>query len=187
MTGTVMVQGSMAAVATREGQSLAETFLSAEVILIIDVSGSMETRDAPGGVTRHDAAARELRALQGSLPGKVAVVAFSSTVEFCPSDIPSRMNGSTDMAAALRFVKPADGTGIRFVMISDGNPDSELETLEVARTFTSRVDTVYIGPEDSRGRVFLEHLAAVTGGEFAQGEAPGLLQESVMQLLEGGM
>ena len=177
--------GSLASISKNENMTLAESFLSVDAILVVDMSGSMAANDAPGGLSRYKAAENELQQLQSSMPGKVAVVAFSSTTQFCPGGIPPRLGGSTDMAAALRFVLPADGVA-QIVLISDGEPDSESATLAVAREFEHKIDTVYIGPESgyyARGRSFLEKLAAATGGQAMKSAAPGLLKEQVESLL----
>jgi Mg-chelatase subunit ChlD len=160
--------------------------LSVDAILIVDVSGSMEAHDAPGGQSRHEAAEQELRRLQETMPGKLAVVCFSDSAEFCPAGIPRRMNSGTNLAGALRFVQAADGTGIRFVVISDGQPNDENAALQVARQFTSRIDTVYIGPEGGTGRAFLQQLASWNGkgGQYAKSKAPGMLAEQVTLLLK---
>jgi Mg-chelatase subunit ChlD len=114
----------------------------------------------------------------------VAVVAFSDDVQFCPSGIPPRLAEGTNLARALRFVRAVDGLA-RIIVISDGRPNSEEGALQEARAFKSRIDTVYIGPEDDHdgGRKFLARLAKATGGEFAQSHAPGLLVDSVQRLL----
>ncbi len=93
------------------------------------------------------------------------------------------------MARALQFVQPADGTGIRFILISDGLPDDAEATLRVARTFESHIDTIYIGPEtgfDSHGREFLKRLAEATGGQGLKSEGIAQLAAPVMLLLEAG-
>jgi len=181
-----LVKGSLSALSQRDNLSLAESFLNVDAVLLVDMSGSMAAEDAPGGLARWDAAENELRRLQEQLPGKLAVIAFSSEVQFCPSGVPIRFGGGTDMAKALHFVRPADGLGIRFILISDGQPDDEKKTLKVARSFKSRIDTVYIGPEDGgvwSGRDFLAKLAAESGGIATQSKAPGLLAEQVTLLL----
>ena len=68
------------------------------------------------------------------------------------------------MDDALRFIKIADGAGIKLILISDGEPDSPSETLRVARTFTTKIDTVFIGQPGSPGAEFLRSLSAATGG-----------------------
>jgi Mg-chelatase subunit ChlD len=179
-----LVKGSLTALSQRDDLSLAESFLNVDAILIVDMSGSMGAEDAPGGISRWQAAEDELLRLQEQMPSKLAVIAFSSEVQFCPSGVPIRFGGGTDMAKALRFVKPADGLEIRFILISDGQPDSEKETLKVASSFKSKIDTVYIGPEsDQYGRRFLAKLAAESGGVFSKSTAPGLLAENVTLLL----
>jgi len=187
MASKDLVTGSLSQIAQAQNISLAESFLSADAIVIVDMSGSMSASDAPGGLSRYEAAENELIRLQGEFPGKIAVVAFSDDAIFCPTGIPIRLGGNTNMAKALRFVKPADGLA-RIILISDGEPDSASETLQVAGTFISKIDAVYIGPESrnrwsTNGREFLEKLAAASGGTFSRSKAPGLLHDDVARLL----
>ena len=190
-----IVPGSLAAIAKAEGQSLAESFMAADAIVIVDVSGSMGARDVDRpkcgwedeynpGRTRYEAACDELTKLQASIPGRVAVVAFSSTVQFVWGGQPPFLSGGTDMAEALRFVKPADGCGMRIVLISDGEPHDPDAALAVARKFQSPIDTVFVGPEGSRGAAFLRRLSEVAGGQNATKAIPQLAQH-IAGLLEG--
>lgn len=178
-----IVPGSLAAVANRDGLSLAESFLNCEVLVLIDQSGSMASPDAPGGKTRFDAADAELFRLQKQHVGQVGVISFSNHVRFCPGGQPIREHGSTDMAAALDFTCIADGA-CKIVLISDGKPDSEGETLRAAAKYRHPIHTIYIGPEDGNGRAFLTRLAKATGGRTFQSDAPGLLAEGVNELLQ---
>lgn len=184
MTNHAIVPGSIAAVANRDGLSLAESFLNCEVIVLIDQSGSMSAEDAPGGRSRYDAADAELTRLQKMHPGQVAVIAFSSRVTFCPGGVPNREGNTTNMARALDFARVADGAS-QIVLISDGLPDNEGATLTAAQQYRHPIHTIYIGPEDDRdgGRRFLARLAAATGGRALQSDAPGLLADGVNQLL----
>ena len=183
--GSQIIPGSLSAIARHQNQSLAQSWLSVEVLLIVDVSGSMLSPDAPGGRKRYDVAVEELKRLQAEMPGKIGVVAFSDSVQFCPSGHPTGSFGNTNMAHALEFVKPADDTGVRFILISDGVPDSEEKTLSVARTFKTHIDTIYIGPErDQGGREFLKRLAEASGGQFVQSEKIAELAAPVLKLLE---
>lgn len=154
----IAVRGSLQAIAQQEGQSLAESFLSADAIILVDVSGSMSG-------TPYEQACQELAKLQRDLPGKIAIIAFSDTTEFAPSGVPRFISGGTDLAGALRFVHVADGCNIRFVVISDGYPNDPEGTLREARKFQSRIDTVYIGPEGGEGEAFLRKLAQASGGQ----------------------
>lgn len=178
-----LVTGSLGAIAQRDGTSIAETFMQAEIVAVVDVSGSMDARDSRGGRRRYDVACEELARLQTNNPGKVAVVSFSNNVQFCPSGIPVYEGGGTDLARALEFVKVADGT-VKFIVISDGQPNNEEQALRIARTFTSKIHCVYVGPEEDRyGAEFLERLAQATGGRYAIATKAHELAEKVETLL----
>ena len=186
MTTKALITGSLGAIAQRDGMTLAESFLSADAILVVDMSGSRGANDAPGGISRYEAAEQELKRLQEENPGRIAVIAFSDTAEFCPTGIPRRMGAGTNLSGALRFVKAADGTGVRFIVISDGQPDDADKALGIARSFQSKIDCVYIGPQEPGyldGRGFLQKLAAASGGTYSQSAAPGLLADNVTRLL----
>ena len=170
----------------QQGQSIAESFLSVDAILLLDISASMQQTDCPNGQQRYTVACDEMRRLQRELPGKLAVIEWATGHAFVPGGVPSPPEGwSTNMAEVLRFVKAADGCEIKIILISDGEPDSEQDTLDVARTFTSKVDTIYIGPEGGRGADFLRRLADATGGR-AETKSPReilTLGQSVTKLL----
>lgn len=183
---TAVVAGSLSAMAQCNGMSLAESFLSCDLIVLIDQSASMSQRDAPGGKSRFDAADAELARIQRDNPGRVGVVAFSNYAAFCPGGVPIRLSGGTDMAEALRFIHVADNTGIKLILISDGEPDSEDKAFAQARRFKSPIHTLYIGSENGRGRAFLEKLANATGGKAFKTTAPGLLANTVETLLLKG-
>lgn len=178
-----IVQGSLSAVSKKEGYSLAETFLNVDAILLVDVSGSMDSPDAPNGMTRHDYADMELANLQTSLPGKLAVICFSDYPLFCPSGVTEKLNGGTDLAKALEFIKPADGLGIRIIVISDGQPNDAQGALRVAKTFKSKIDVVYIGPEFGGGMAFLKKLAETSGGQYVKTTEIAKLADPVRRLL----
>lgn len=176
------IPGSLKDLATRQHISLAESFLSADVIVIIDVSGSMGGYDARGGQQRYQVACEELTRLQAELPGKVAVIAFSGDVLFVPGGVPPFLGGGTDLAAALEFVRVADGT-VRFVVISDGQPNDGPRALSIARTLTSRIDCIFVGsPNDTAAQAFLRELAQHGGRSFVA-EFAGHLAEKIETLL----
>ena len=161
-----LVPGSIAAIALQSGKSIAESFVNADCIVIVDTSGSMASHDSRGGRSRYDVACEELKNLQNSLPGKIAVLSFSTTVEFCPSGVPFDFGGGTDMSKALKFAKMADVPDMSFIVISDGEPDDPNETLTIARSFKSKISTIYVGPENQPlGRDFLNRLAQASGGQ----------------------
>lgn len=181
-----IIPGSLSAIAQRENISLAESFLSAEIVILLDVSGSMGASDAPSGLTRKQAAENELISLQQKYPGKVALICFGSDVAFSPGGTPIYAGSTTNMAGALKFVKVADDTGLKIVLITDGEPDSKSETLKEARQFKSRIDAIFIGREGGSGMRFLNQLIGITGGKASESVEPGMLADGVDQLLLAG-
>jgi Mg-chelatase subunit ChlD len=180
-----LVQGSLTDIAQKSGKSLAETFINCDVVILVDTSGSMAITDSRGGNSRYDVACEELTALQGSLPGKIAVLSFSSDVMFCPSGVPIFFTGCTNMAKALQFAKIADAIeGMRFILISDGEPDFESETLTVAKSYKNKIDTIYVGPEERpTGREFLNRLSKASGGKTITADRAKELKSGIEKLL----
>lgn len=181
---TTIIPGSLAQVAKTSGKSLAETFVNADVITIVDTSGSMNEHDSRGGRTRYEIACEELANLQGSLSGKIAVLAFSHDTIFCPNGAPQFLGGGTNLAGALRFAKMADVPGIRFIVISDGQPDNEEQALAAAKTYKNRIDVIFVGPETNpTGREFLRKLAQASGGIAVTADRAKELAEVTQRLL----
>lgn len=181
---STIVNGSLADQARHNNTSLAESFLSATLIVVIDVSGSMGATDSRGGRSRYDVACAELADLQQSMPGKVAVIAFSSDTVFVPGGVPPFLGGGTDLAGALQFAHVADTPGMRFVVISDGEPDDSAAALTVASTYAARIDCVYVGPEASpHGRKFLQQLAKRSGGQSVTANRAQELRANIEALL----
>jgi Mg-chelatase subunit ChlD len=181
-----IIPGSLGAISQQENQSLAETFLSAEMVVIVDTSGSMNASDADG-MTRYERACHELALLQQRNSGKVAVIGFSNTPMFYPGGQPSLMGADTKMAKALQFTKVADVEGMKFFLISDGQPtDGEDRVLQVASQYKNKINTIYCGPEGGAGQRFLSRLAEASGGVFATADRVKELASTVeTMLLEG--
>jgi len=182
-----IVTGSLSDVAKREGMSLAESFLSADAVVLVDVSGSMDARDSRGGLSRYDVALQELAELQKRLPGKVAVIAFSDSTMFCPGGQPPLLGSGTNLAGALRFARVADVPDMRFVVISDGMPDDQDGALAEAAKYRAHISTVYVGPESDLegGRAFLAQLAAKSGGQSVTADRAQELAAKTATLLLG--
>lgn len=180
-----MITGSLGAVARKNNQSLAFSFMSVKCLVMVDVSASMGDMDAGDGLSRYDAACEQLKALQNANAGEIAVCSFSDKAEFCPSGVPIFQRRNTDMSAALQMMKMADGCGIKLVLISDGEPNDEDEALKIASKFTSRIDTIFVGSETSSGRDFLRRLSAATGGVSIvnKTEQLNLLSENITRLI----
>jgi len=147
----------------------------------------MAQNDSRGGHSRYDVACDELAQLQASLPGKIAVIAFSNEPVFCPGGVPLYQGGGTDMVKALHFTKIADIPGTQFILISDGEPDNEQETLAVAQTYYNKISTIFVGSEERLsglvGRDFLNRLAAATGGLGVTADRAKELKSHIEKLL----
>ncbi len=183
MNNTQLVPGSLSAIAQQSNQSIAETFVNADVVIIVDTSGSMCACDSRGNRSRYDVACEELKNLQSSLPGKLALLSFSDDVIFCPSGVPFNYEGGTDLAKALKFAKVADVIGMRFIVISDGEPHDEEGALKAARTYKNKIDTIFVGPEGGSGQDFLRRLAAASGGQGVTADRVKELASNVERLL----
>lgn len=180
---TQIVTGSIADLAQKNHQSLAESFISCDVIVLIDVSGSMAHVDFNKTESRYERACTALANLQASRPGKIAVISFESLPSFCPAGIPDTPGGSTDLARALSFMQAADAVpGMRFVVISDGEPDDKTEALNIARQYQNRIDVIFVGDEADRSAIqFMNQLAAASGGKQIAADSAQI--EEVIHLL----
>ena len=181
-----ITKGSISDLMQKEDVSLAESFLTCDCVVLFDVSGSMDDPDNTGR-SRYDRGCDQLRELQASMPGKIAVVQFADKVQFMPGGVPvmGASGYGTDLAAGLRFIRAADVPEMRFVVISDGSPDSESMALAEAKRFDNKIDTVYIGKEDGFGKDFLCKLASVSGGSAIQSAAENIKQD-IVYLLNAG-
>jgi hypothetical protein len=180
-----IVKGSLTDIAASSGHSLAQTFVNAEVVILVDTSGSMGTHDSRGGQRRYDVACEELATLQNGLPGKIAVLSFSQATLFCPDGKPFNQCAGTDLAGALKFARVADVPDMRFIVISDGEPDSPSAALAEAKRYQNRIDVIYVGPEAlPAGRDFLAKLAAASGGQVVTADCAQNLLAATQKLLE---
>ena len=184
-TNQSIVAGSLGAVSKKNNSSIAMGFMGVKVLVMVDVSGSMMDRDTGDGSSRYEVAVKQLELLQAENPGEVAVCCFSNGAQFCPGGVPLMLSGTTDMVAALRMMLMADNTGIRLILISDGEPDDDEKTIALARKFKSKIDTVFVGSESGRGRSFLKELSAATGGISITTEVNqlGKLSDNITRLI----
>jgi hypothetical protein len=145
----------------------------------------MSSHDAPGGKSREQVAEDDIIRLQATHKGKIALFCFADYAIFAPGGVPLNCGGSTNMAAALRYIQAADDCGSKIILISDGMPNDASETLRIAREFKNKIDTIFCGPETDTegGRAFLEKLARATGGQAVTTATPGLLGAQVETLL----
>lgn len=181
---THIVPGSITQVQKQSGKLLADVFSQIEMVVIFDSSGSMDYHDAANGKSRYDAACQELVYVQSQAPGKVAIISFSDNAQWCFNGVPEMLGMSTNLAGALKFAKQVDNPYIKFVVISDGEPNSRTEALEVAATLKGKISCVYVGPENGDGRAFLKELANQHNGTFDLRAFANSLSESILPMLE---
>lgn len=180
------VEGSIKDVMEKSGKSVGESMLTVEAIIVIDTSSSMEDRGhEDDALTRYDRALEQLAQLQYKMPGKILVAGFSDTVRYYLNGVPEFIANGTNLTQALEFVHDMDGLA-RIIVISDGYPDNSESALDVARRFKSKIDTIYVGPEDEKsGREFLQKLAQATGGISVLAREAYQLADQTILLLTG--
>lgn len=162
-----IVRGSLSSVARDTGTSVEEAFLKCDVVVIVDVSGSMGEYvrlDDGESDTRFNLANSALRQIQDKYPGRVALLQFSDTVRFMPNGELEFDGRRTEMGEALHMARAADLPGIKFILVSDGFPNNEHTALDAAKRFTQPIHTIYIGVPGGDGQLFLEKLSRVSGG-----------------------
>lgn len=179
-------QGSLQETSRSKNLPMEEVLMDVNHMVLIDTSYSMEGRDAGNGhEKRHDVAERELKVLQRDMPGKIAVISFSTDVMLCPGGIPHRFNQGTDIYKALQFIEPFDGTGIKFYLISDGECHDD-RVLEIAKQFQTPINCIFIGSEEgSDGRSMLREISKLSRGHYSKSTNVGSFQQEFLALASG--
>lgn len=181
--------GSISDLMQRDDVSLAESFMSCDCVVLFDVSGSMDNDDGTGS-SRFDRGLKELKDIQATMPGRFAIIQFADRVDFMPGGVPTMWisGAGTDLTAALKYAQIADEIpDMRFIVISDGEPDNELTAKAAATRYQNRIDTIYIGTESDHrgGRAFLTELANASGGSAITSAAENIKQD-IVYLLQAG-
>lgn len=179
----VALEGSVQDIANRTGQTIESVFANCKAAVLLDVSGSMEERDVRIGIgteerweTRFEAASEALKNIQRLYHGHIAVICFSDKVQFCPSGIPIWQGGGTKLASAMEYILPLDGSGMKFVIITDGHPDRPQACLELKEKFSEQFEIIGIG--DGANKAFLEKL-----GKFSSIQTGSLSLEGIEKKL----
>lgn len=188
MPPATIAPGSITHYAQQRNQSFALAWLAVQAVVLFDRSASMDEADAPNGQTRYQLAISELANLQARCPGEIAIVQFCDSVSLIPGGVPDAPAGTTDLAAALRYVKARNmDTGTRIIVISDGEPNCERAALEMAGAFHTRIDVIYCGPASRPdGREFLNRLALASGGQLVTADRASGLMSATLKLLTMG-
>jgi Mg-chelatase subunit ChlD len=187
------LEGSMADYQRRTGAGLAKSWLAVKAVVVVDISGSMENRDAGDGHRRVDVAKMELAKLQKKLQGQIAVVEFNYDARWRRDGSLGEPTGGTNLAGALDYVRELVGPGlprVQVVVVSDGSPDLEETALNSAKALAgagAKVSAVYVGPDNhDAGKLFLKRLAGIGGGEAAEALLVKALEQQITKLLTAG-
>jgi Mg-chelatase subunit ChlD len=173
----IIVTGSTTDLAQQEEISLAQAFVNVDIMIVIDLSGSMDMNDAKdihgNRATRRRAAETQLQKLQRDHAGKVGVIGFADHAQYLPNGSIEGIDvgGTTDMLKGLQLAETANRAGIPTVLISDGEPnyDVEHECVQLAHSLVSPLHCIYVGPENGSGLQYLQQLAtSAVSGSTAQ-------------------
>lgn len=123
---------------------------------LLDVSGSMD------GYINNTRKIDSLREVMEKYPD-AHKICFSSDV--LNSDRIPEPDGTTNLAAALRFIESVTPTPERIVLISDGEPNSISDARKAATELALPIDIIFIGHKGSEGGKFMEELAKLTNGQ----------------------
>ena len=146
-------KGSLADVAggvNTNPHKMAMALKNAELMILVDCSSSMLTKDAGDheDQARHEAAQECLDILQERFPGKIAVGAFSSESHgLVHTGVLPEPAGSTPLHLALDFFYPkVIATKMKFVVISDGEPDDPTMCIRLAQKEKYPIYCIMWGP-----------------------------------------
>ena len=137
-----------------------------QVVIVADVSPSMETRD--GGSREGKTRFQLLKAALAGLPKAIKIITFSEIVkEVASADEVNFIEDLGGTALHLGIEAAAKYKPVRTVIISDGEPNSEELARAAGDKITGIVDVVYCGdPKNKHAREFLESLAKLAQGGF---------------------
>jgi hypothetical protein len=129
-------------------------------LLIADVSGSM-TSSAWDGKRKIDVLRSAVAEIMADMPA-TRLIAFASIVR--KVDALPEPCGGTALHLALAYA--AQYRPSVTLVISDGQPDDEVEALTQAELLTGRIDTLYVGPDGAAQAVdFMRRLALLGCGQ----------------------
>lgn len=176
-----IIKGSIMDVANG---NTALALLDAKLLIICDRSGSMTGHDAMGGKARYEVEDEIVRDLQAKYPGQVVLEAFGDSAILCLNgELPYPNSGSTVYSYALKLAQSLVKTGMRAVLISDGEAsDSWDEIRRAAEPLRGALDIVFVGPDITPGRNLLDKLSAYVSGTLDYNDLQN--QQKLFETLE---
>jgi hypothetical protein len=145
------------------------------IILLLDLSGSMDELVGMSGKTRRNMLEQALANLLPRHPG-VLVYIFGTDVRRLSepqAGLPETMGG-TNLAKALRTLQAEHPSHV--VVISDGEPQDERGALNAAMMLSCKISTIYCGDEaNSQAIAFLNKLRLCSrGGQIGRSNVTSL-------------
>jgi len=180
-----LAEGSVFDTSNSQGVKPEDVLANCDVIVMLDISGSMDAFVYGANKNRWEAAVDQLRLIQRTFPGRVALIQFGGMVTgFRFNGIPDRPTGSTPMHEAMAIAHDFDNQGKQFYLISDGQPDRVEIVHQWAKAFVSPINTIFIGDDnDISGIRLLGEVSRFSGGEASGKLEPQMLGEAMKLLI----
>jgi uncharacterized protein YegL len=138
-----------------------------QIVILADVSPSMA--DADGGTREGKTRFQLLMEALAGLPREVRIITFGGVPRETRNLADVKLDMSAGTALHLGIDAAAKYKPVRTVIISDGEPDSEVLARAAIEKLTGIVDVIYCGnPSNVAARTFLESLARAGAGGFYQ-------------------
>jgi Mg-chelatase subunit ChlD len=152
-------------------------------LLLVDCSSSMHARTM-GGKRRIDALRTIVTDLRATHPVPLAAFGGNDQVEIV--EAPVEPTGGTPLDIAIDFGKEQGANHL--VVVTDGEPNSELTAFAAAKRFGGPIDVFFVGDAFTRGAQFAKELAEMTGGTSGVSslDAPKELTSKIAGLLGDG-
>lgn len=141
--------------------SAADPALLSDVLLLLDVSGSMNERT------------KDFSTKLDNLKDAISDPSYQNCKKVAFTDHAYEVSnqgvanlypmGGTNLGGALSYCASFNPKSI--LLVSDGMPDSEAEAIREAKRLGVPINVIYIGPENSRGAEFLKKLSNMTSGK----------------------
>jgi len=132
-------------------------------MLLVDVSGSMDSRIATGE-RRIEALRKVVATLLKTHPVPVGAFGLPSRrgVGMVDGNHIPEPEGGTPLAEAIEFARTQGAN--HAVVVTDGMPDNDRAAFDEARQFGGPIDVFFIGDAGEYGAQFCQRLADLTGG-----------------------
>ena len=181
-------EGSIEDFAEKSGQDTSLILMSAENVVLLDVSSSMSA-NAESGKSKWDEATIQLKNIQKEYPGNVALFCFDDETTFHENGIPRKPDGCTYLFQAINFVADLlSEESQRLFVITDGEVFDKELALEVAGKLPCVINSIFIGDAYNQHiEAFLTDLCKSNGkdGKNVYSREVKGLGEAIKMLMPG--